>query len=250
MASVLVDKVSVLFPVYDASARSLKNALIASTIGGRVMADRSRDIQVEALSDLSLHIEHGERVALVGHNGAGKSTVLRTLAGIYEPYTGRVVVEGRTVPLFDMALGMDMESTGHENILLRGMFLGFSRKEINRRAPAIAEFAGLGSFLNIPVKAYSSGMVARLAFAISTAIEPDVLLIDEGVGAGDAAFLDRANRRLEELIERTRVLVLASHDENLLRRWCNRGFLFEKGRCVMAGPVEEVLERYHQSLKR
>ncbi len=250
VASILLDEVSVEFAVYDMTARSLKNALIASTTGGRVVANAKEYVGVRALNDLSLQVDHGERIALVGHNGAGKSTVLRVLAGIYEPFKGHVVIEGKPVPLFDMSLGMDAESTGYENILLRGMFLGFNRREISERAGEIAEFAGLGSFLDIPVKAYSTGMAARLAFAISTAIEPDILLVDEGVGAGDAAFLEKANRRLEKMFERTRILVLASHNEDLLRRWCDRGLLLEKGQCVKTGSIDEVLDQYHENVAR
>ena len=245
MASVVVENISVTFPVYGAASRSLKNALIASTTGGRVTTDVKERVTIQALTNLSLQINHGERVALIGHNGAGKSTVLRVINGIYEPQVGRVLVEGRTVPLFDTSLGMDLESTGYENILLRGMYLGFSRTEIRAKTQEIADFTELGSFLEMPAKTYSTGMVARLAFAISTSIEPDILLIDEGISAGDAAFLEKAKQRLEDLIERTRILILASHDEQLVRRWCNRAVLFEKGRCVSVGSVDEILRQYH-----
>lgn len=245
MSSIFVDNVSVTFPVYGTNSRSLKYALIASTTGGRVMSDIRERVSIQALTEVSLQINHGERVALIGHNGAGKSTMLRVLNGIYEPQIGRMVVEGRTVPLFDVSLGMDPESTGYENILLRGMFLGFSRAEILDKTHEIADFAGLGSFLDMPMKTYSSGMAARLAFATSTSIEPDILLIDEGIGAGDAAFLEKANQRLEDLIERTRILILASHDEQLVRRWCSKAVLFEKGRNVNVGPVDEIFAQYH-----
>src|SRR5664280_3146237 len=141
------------------------------------MTDVKERVSIQALTDFSLQVNHGERVALIGHNGAGKSTLLRVLNGIYEPQVGRVVVEVRSVPLFDMSLVMDPESTGYENILLRGMYFGFSRTEIRDRVQEIADFAGLGSFLDMPVKTYSTGMAARLAFAISTAIEPDILSV-------------------------------------------------------------------------
>jgi ABC-2 type transport system ATP-binding protein/lipopolysaccharide transport system ATP-binding protein len=248
VASIVVENISVIFPVYGARSRSLKNALIASTTGGRVMTDVKEHVSIEALTDFSIQINHGERIGLIGHNGAGKSTLLRVLNGIYEPQVGRVVVEGRTVPLFDMSLGTDPESTGYENILLRGMYLGFTRAEIRDKVQEIADFAGLGSFLDMPVKTYSTGMAARLTFAISTAIEPDILLIDEGIGAGDAAFLEKAKQRLEDLIERTRILILASHDEQLVRRWCSKAVLFEKGRSVNMGPVDEILAQYHTGL--
>lgn len=248
MASILLDTISVHFSVYDASARSLKKTLIASTTGGRLTTDVKEHVRIQALTEFSLQINHGERVALIGHNGAGKSTLLRVLNGIYEPNAGRVVIEGRTVPLFDMALGMDPESTGYENIVLRGMYLGFSHADIRKRVNEIAEFAELGSFLDIPVKTYSTGMAARLAFAISTAIEPDILLIDEGVGAGDAAFMAKAHRRLEELIARTGILILSSHNETLVRQWCSKAVLLEKGRRVNIGPIDQILAQYHSGL--
>jgi ABC-2 type transport system ATP-binding protein len=244
VASIVLDNISVTFPVYGASSRSLKNTLIASTTGGRVMTDVKERVSIQALTNFSLQVNHGERVALIGHNGSGKSTLLRVLNGIYEPQVGRVVVEGRSVPLFDMSLGMDPESTGYENILFRGMYLGFSRTEIRDKVQEIAEFAGLGQFIDMPTKTYSTGMAARLAFAISTAIEPDILLIDEGIGAGDAAFLEKAQQRLENMIERTRILILASHDEALIRRWCSKAVLFEKGRCVGVGSVEDIFAQY------
>jgi len=248
VASILVENISVTFPVYGASSRSLKNALIASTTGGRVMTDAKEHVRIQALTDFSLKVEHGERVGLIGHNGAGKSTILRVLNGIYEPQVGRVLVTGRTVPLFDMSLGMDPESTGYENVLLRGMYLGFTRAEVREKVQEIADFAGLGSFLDMPVKTYSTGMAARLTFAISTSIDPDILLVDEGIGAGDAAFLEKANRRLENLVARSGILVLASHDESLVRRWCSKAVLLEKGRSVNVGPVEEILAQYHAEL--
>jgi len=244
MASILLENISVTFPVYGATSRSLKNTLIASTTGGRVMADVTEFVRIQALNDFSLRVNHGERIGLIGHNGAGKSTLLRVLNGIYEPQVGRVLIEGRTVPLFDMSLGMDPESTGYENIVLRGMYLGFKRDEICEKIKEIADFAGLGSFLDMPVKTYSTGMAARLAFAVSTSIEPDILLVDEGIGAGDAAFLQKAKQRLEVLIERTRILILASHDEQLVRRW-SKAVLFEKGRGVNVGPVDDILAQYH-----
>ena len=249
MASILVENISVTFPVYGASSRSLANTFISSTSGGKLMADVKAHFRIEALADFSLLVNHGERIGLIGHNGAGKSTLLRVLNGIYEPQVGRVLVEGRTVPLFDMSLGLDPESTGYENILLRGMFLGFSRAEIRPKVAEIADFAGLGSFIDMPMKTYSTGMAARLAFAISTAIEPDILLIDEGIGAGDAAFLEKAKQRLDNMIERTRILILASHDEQLIRRWCSKAVLFEKGRCVNAGPTDEIIAQYHAGFR-
>lgn len=244
MAAICLDHISLAFPIYDSSSRSLRRQLIRAGTGGRVRTDAGKHVQVQALEDISFSLAHGDRLALVGHNGAGKSTLLRVLAGIYEPLSGRMYVEGRTVPLFDMSLGMDPEATGYENIRLRSMMLGLSRAESDAKTEEIADFAELGSFLDMPVKTYSAGMRARLAFAISTCVEPEILLLDEGIGAGDAAFMEKANRRLEEFIRRTGILVLASHSQALLQSWCDKAILLNQGRVIAAGPVDEVLERY------
>jgi ABC-type polysaccharide/polyol phosphate transport system ATPase subunit len=243
MAFIRLDDVSVDFPIYSAPGRSLKHRFLAASTGGLIGAKDGR-ISIKALDRVSVAIEHGDRVGLVGHNGAGKTTLLRVIAGIYEPVIGTVAVEGRTVPLFDVGLGIDLESSGLENIQLRGLFLGLSKAEIRRKTDEIAEFTGLGPFLDMPLRTYSSGMQARLTFAISTCIDPEVLLLDEGIGVGDAAFMEQATRRLDRLVQQTGILVLASHSEDLLRRLCNKAFLFEHGRLAASGSVDEILHRY------
>lgn len=248
MASIVLDRVSVSFPIYDAASRSLKKQLMAAAVGGRIQADPGHQhlTLVQALEDVSLRFEHGDRVALVGHNGAGKTTLLRVLAGIYEPVSGSVHIEGHAAPLFDITLGMDPESTGYENIVMRGLFLGLSPAAIREQVDKIAEFTELGHFLNLPMRTYSAGMRMRLAFAVSTSIEPDILLIDEGIGAGDAAFIEKANRRLTEFTNKAAIIVLASHTESLVRSLCTKAVLIEHGRLEAAGPVEDVLERYQE----
>src|SRR5262245_43159422 len=196
MACISLDEVSVSFPVYNTNARSLKKSMLAMTTGGRIGTDLDDTLYVKALDSVSLVFEHGDRVGLVGHNGAGKTTLLRVLAGIYEPVGGRFYAEGRIAPMFDPMLGMDMESTGYENIVLRGLFLGLSPAEIEARIDEIAEFAELGQYLAMPVRTYSSGMAMRLAFAVSTCIDPDILLMDEWLSTGDNSFVDKAERRL------------------------------------------------------
>jgi ABC-2 type transport system ATP-binding protein/lipopolysaccharide transport system ATP-binding protein len=183
-------------------------------------------------------------VGLVGHNGAGKTTLLRVLAGIYEPTIGKAKISGHAAPLFDVALGMDPESTGYENIVLRGLFLGLSKSEIDARVDEIAEFTELGSFLELPIRTYSAGMRMRLAFAVSTSIEPDILLLDEGIGAGDAAFLEKASRRLKEFTEKAAIIVLASHSEALITQMCDKAVLMEHGKILRVGETEDVLEHY------
>lgn len=246
MASIRLENVSVSFPVYSASTRSLKNRLIQSATGGQIRADATsqRISVVQALQDINLSLESGDRIGLLGHNGAGKTTLLRVLGGIYEPNCGRVLVEGSTVPLFDISLGMDQESTGYENIILRGLFLGLTRQQIRQRMDEIAEFTELGDFLALPIRTYSAGMQMRLAFAVSTSVVPDILLLDEGIGAGDASFLQKARERLRRFTEQVSIIVLSSHSEDLVTNMCSKAILMEHGRIVCAGPTEEVLVRY------
>lgn len=245
MASIHLRHVSVSFPVYDVSSRSLKKRLLSSATGGRITEDAGGRIPVvQALENLNIALEHGSRVGLVGHNGAGKTTLLRVLAGIYEPNEGVVDVNGQVAPMFDQSLGMDPESSGFENIILRGLCLGMSKREILSRTEDIAIFTELGDFLNLPIRTYSDGMRTRLAFAISTAIRPDILLLDEGIAAGDAAFLEKANKRLDAFTEQASILVLASHSNTLLSRMCSSAILMEHGRMVAQGTTEEILAIY------
>ena len=245
MPSIELDNVSVVFPVYSAGSRSLKNALVAATTGGRIGSD-AKHVVIQALDQVSLQLHDGDRVALIGHNGAGKTTLLRVLAGIYEPRVGSIRIEGRVTPMFDINLGIDPESTGYENIILRGLYLGLTRAEILARRDSVAEFTELGPFLDIPVRTYSAGMQARLAFAMATCIEPEILLLDEGIGAGDASFLEKANERLDQFIKKAGILVLASHSIDLVRRLCNRALLMEHGRLVWGGGIEDGLALYHE----
>jgi ABC-type polysaccharide/polyol phosphate transport system ATPase subunit len=240
-----MDRVSVSFPIYDAKSRSIKKRVLTAAGRGRIATGESNHVVIRALNDVSLNIEHGERVGLIGRNGAGKTTLLRVMAGIYEPPAGTVEVEGRVAPLFDIGMGMDPESSGYENILLRGLYLGLRKAEIRAKIDEIAEFTELGEFLEMPLRTYSAGMFARLAFAISTSIDPEILLLDEGIGAGDEAFLEKAKQRLDAMINRARILVLASHSDELVRKLCNRAILMQNGQIVASGSTDEMLERYH-----
>jgi ABC-type polysaccharide/polyol phosphate transport system ATPase subunit len=249
MPSIELNNVSVSFPVYSAGARSLKNAMISATTGGRI-GNKANHLVVQALDQVSMSFEHGDRVALVGHNGAGKTTLLRVIAGIFEPPVGTVRVEGKVTPMFDTGLGIDPDFTGNENIILRGLYLGLTKSEIMARMNDIAAFTELGQFLELPVRTYSLGMQARLAFTMATCIEPEILLLDEGIGAGDEAFLDKANVRLDTFIAKTGILVLASHHIELIRRFCNKAVLMEHGRVQLAGGIDEVIEAYRAGAER
>jgi lipopolysaccharide transport system ATP-binding protein len=224
------------FPVYGADAKSLKKSLAAVTVGGR-LGSHARVTEVTALSNLNLELKAGDRLGLVGHNGSGKTTLLRALSGAYEPDDGQVEVRGRIAALLDLSLGIDPSATGLDNIRLRGRISGLSSREIEQRMDEIAEFTGLGPFLAMPVKTYSAGMQARLAFAAATAVDADVLLMDEWIAVGDAEFQKLAHRRLLKLVERAGILVLASHDHDLLRLYCNKVMRLKAG---VASPVADI----------
>jgi ABC-2 type transport system ATP-binding protein/lipopolysaccharide transport system ATP-binding protein len=244
MASIRLDHVSVSFPIYSAGSRSIRARLMAAGSGRRIGTDGASHVVVRGLADVTAEIAHGDRVALIGRNGAGKTTLLRVMAGIYEPTAGLAIIDGKVAPLFDVGLGMDPESSGYENILLRGLYLGLSRAEIRAKADEIAEFTELGPFLSLPLRTYSAGMQARLSFAVSTCIDPEILLLDEAIGAGDASFLEKARQRLDGFVARAGILVLASHAEGLVRQLCTTAILLDQGGLVAMGPIDEVLERY------
>ena len=199
---------------------------------------------VKALKDLSLTIKSGERVGIIGHNGAGKSTLLKVLAGIYPPQRGRVTIDGHVCPLFEFVTGFEMEATGWENIRTRALLLGMSPREIDQKIDGIAAFSNLGEFLDIPVRHYSSGMFVRLAFATSTAVDPQILLLDEVMAAGDAAFIESAKQRMNELMLRASIVVFASHSLDVLPSFCNRTILLKQGQVVADGPTADVIELY------
>ena len=231
------------FPIFDAKSRSLKKAVMSSA-GGAIGKNDSNTVVVEALRDINLHLREGDRVGLVGHNGAGKSTLLRLLSGIYEPTRGVADVRGRVAPVFDLGVGMDPEISGYENIIIRGLFLGQTRKQMKDKMDEIAEFSELGDYLSMPLRTYSTGMRVRLALGVVTSIEPEILLLDEGIGAVDAAFMAKARVRLAELVKRSGILVFASHSNDFLAQLCNTALWVDKGEIKQAGLVDEVVEAY------
>jgi homopolymeric O-antigen transport system ATP-binding protein len=245
MAYISLKNVGVSFPVLQAKSRSLRRSLLRSTVGGFLgNAKGEGKMYVDALSNIDLEIRAGDRVALIGHNGAGKSTLLRVLAGVYPPSSGEIAISARCMPLFDIHLGLEDEATGLENIVLRGLLLGHQRSEIKKRVDMIADFSGLGSFLNLPVRTYSSGMVFRLLFSIAVSVESDIILMDEWIAAGDQAFIAKVDARLRQLVDRSRVLVLASHNHALLESLCNRAIVLECGRITFDGSVSDALGAY------
>ncbi len=243
MASLVARGLSVDFPIYHGNSRSLKRHVFARA-SGRLQQDEKSRIVVNALRDISLDLRSGDRLGLIGGNGAGKTTLLRTLAGIYEPVHGRVEIEGRVGALLDANLGMNFDLTGRENIALRGLYNGLSRPELGRLEEDVEEFAELGDFLDLPMRFYSAGMNVRLGFALATAIRPEVLLMDEWLLAGDAAFMEKASLRLETVVRQAEVLVLSSHAPAIILNWSTRVIRMENGRIVDDGPPQEVMDRY------
>ncbi|MTD57801.1 galactan export ABC transporter ATP-binding subunit Wzt/RfbE [Amycolatopsis pithecellobii] len=242
MVSIDVQNAYVDFPIFDAKTRSLKKQVLGK-VGGKIGTE-SRVPVIEALQDVSLSLSDGDRVGLVGHNGAGKSTLLRLLSGIYEPTRGTAHVEGKVAPVFDLGIGMDPEISGYENIMIRGLFLGMTRKQMEKRVDDIAEFTELGDYLQMPLRTYSTGMRVRLALGVVTTIDPEILILDEGIGAVDAAFLNKARDRLVDLVRRSGLLVFASHADDLLLELCTTAIWMDEGRMRMAGSLRDVLTAY------
>lgn len=262
MRSIIAKDVHVEFPIYDNYMRSLRHKLglgrLAHSInriayrklnvGGQIGRGQTGRVVIKALDGLTFEIHNGDRVGVLGQNGSGKTTLLRALAGIYEPVSGEIAISGRIVPLFDLQLGMDPDATGMENIWLRGKMLDLTTHQIQAALSDIANFTELGDFLYMPIRTYSQGMMLRLAFAISTAITPEILILDEMIGAGDAAFLERANIRLNNFIAKTGILVIATHTFDILRQWCNKAMLLSQGKLVAFGSVEEVIAEYEKMI--
>jgi len=236
-----LDGVSLRFVNYADKQYSLKRAVLDLVLRREATAPRG---EFWALRDINFRIGQGERVGIVGGNGAGKSTLLRLLARIYPPTIGQIAVRGSVAPLIEMGAGFNHELSGTDNIVFNGAMLGFSRSQMLAKAEGIYEFTGLREFADLPLKYYSSGMYMRLAFAIATEVHPDILLIDEALGVGDAAFLEKAKARLRDLFERSKAVVLVSHNMESLRELCARGIWIQHGRLVADGPIDAVIDEY------
>lgn len=243
MSAIRANDLCLDYPVVGIGSRSLKNRLLGAATGGLISGGDGIPV-VSALRKLSFELNEGDRVGLIGHNGAGKSTLLKVLAGIYQPTAGELQVAGRVVSTLNLALGNEPEATGYENIITRGLLLGMKKKEIERRLDEISAFTELGEYLSMPVRIYSSGMLTRLAFATVTAMDADILLMDEVIGTGDASFMEKAERRLNDFLSRSSVLVLASHSEATVRKFCSKAIMLEHGQLVGFGGVDEIFSVY------
>lgn len=233
MAVIYARDLVVEFPIYGmTSHRSFKKSLLNVATGGILAKDTANRVLVRALDNLSFVFNEGDRVGLVGHNGSGKTTLLQVLAGIYEPGRGELRVDGRVTSMLGITLGMDAEVTGLENVYLRGRLMGLTRRRIDTMVDDIADFAGIGDYLHLPLRTYSSGMAMRLAFAVATAVDADIILMDEWLSVGDAEFVQKAKGRLDQLVGNARLVVLASHNHALVRDQCNIILTLEHGRIM------------------
>ena len=244
MVKITFKSLSISFPVFNATGRSITSSLLKVATGGRLDADTNGHVVVRALENISFEFCEGERVAILGHNGAGKSTLLRALSGVYAPTTGEAQIDGEVGSLIDLSLGINPEATGRENIFIRGALLGLSKKSIRSRFKEVVEFSELGDFIEMPVRTYSSGMHLRLAFAVSTIVRPEILLMDEWLSVGDSDFQHKAEERLREIVSETKILVIATHSKELVETVCNRVIWLEHGQIKMDGPVHEVSKAY------
>lgn len=248
MAKISLKSVSLEFPIYGLSAQSLKKQLLRVSTGGRFGKANHRDlITINALKNINLELKAGDRLGLIGHNGAGKSTLLRVISKIYEPTHGQVHIQGKISALLDVMMGMDGESTGYENIIIRGVLHGLSRREIADKQEEIREFTELGDYLAMPVRTYSSGMVLRLAFGIATSIVPEILVLDEVIGTGDANFMNKSQKRIQSMIKNSEIVILSSHDSSVIEKNCNLVLLLNAGEITYFGPTEEGLAFYRSS---
>lgn len=244
MVGIKFNQVGVSIPIFNANGRSLTSRLLEVATGGRLDADPKGKVSVQALSEISFEFFPGDKVALLGHNGAGKSTLLRAIGGVYKPTTGNAEISGKTASLIDINLGINPEATGEENIYIRGALLGFSKAELSEKYAEIVDFSELGDFIKMPVRTYSSGMQLRLAFAISTIVRPEILIMDEWLSVGDESFQVKAEARLQSVVEHSDILVIATHSRELVERVCNKVIWLEHGQVKMQGNTKEVLPKY------
>ena len=243
MAVISLNDVSVEIPIYEVAGASLRKAILERAVGGR-FGRSGAHVTVSALRNVTFEASDGDRIALVGNNGSGKSTLLRVLSDVYPPTSGTVRVQGHVSPMFDATLGMSMDATGMENIWLCGKIWGLSHTQIEESIDYIVAFTELGNYLDIPVRTYSAGMIMRLAFAIATVRNPEILLLDEIIGVGDAAFFDKAFTRLQGIVKRSRILFVASHADAILKLLCNKAIWLKNGEMIAYGDIETVIASY------
>ncbi|WP_426029392.1 ABC transporter ATP-binding protein [Caulobacter sp. DWP3-1-3b2] len=237
---VSLERVGLVYPIYSIRAQSLRHAAINLAVGGRLLKGSNDVVHVSALNNVSFRLHEGDRLGLVGHNGSGKTTLLKVLAGVYEPSEGKIDVRGQVSSMLDIGHGVDWEATGVDNIKIMSRLRGLRGREIRERMDDIINFSELGGYADLPMKSYSAGMSARLMFTLATSFTSDVLILDEWLGAGDAAFLHKVAERMTSLVSQARVLVLASHNFALLDSTCNKILVLDKGQVAFFGPKEDL----------
>ncbi len=244
-----VQNITVDIPVYD-SSRSLRNLVRNRFLGGSIQKTTTgHHVSVRALDDISFSLEEGDRLGLIGHNGAGKSSLLNVLGGVYIPHKGIIKTTGKVTSLFNLNLGLDNDDTGYENIYTMGMYYGLTKKTIDAKKDEIIEFSELGDYIYLPARTYSTGMVLRLCFAVVTSLDPEILLMDEDIGVVDSSFAKKAIKRLEYFYNKIGILVIASHSDELIRKMCNKAMLLDHGRIIRFGGVDEVMECYGKTIE-
>lgn len=246
MANIIIEDLSIKFRIYHNRSPSLKDGF-ANLVKRNKISSYS---DFWAIKDISLSIKEGDRVGVVGHNGAGKSTLLKALCRVYESDFGKITINGRIAPLLEIGAGFHPEFTGRENIYLNGAILGYSKQQIAEIESDVIAFAEQDEFIDTPIKYYSTGMYMRLAFSLATAVQPDILILDEVFAGGDAGFISKAKTRMNEIISKAKILILVSHDESLIRSFCNRIIWLDHGRLVADGGVSEIMDKYAASLEK
>lgn len=228
MPLITANNLNISFSVFGVKSRSLKSKIINQFTGGN-LTSYDNDVYIHALKDINFSFYEGDRVGIYGHNGSGKSTLLRALAGVYSPTHGELIIKGSVTPLLDIFLGLNSDSTGYENIISRGLILGFSIDEIMNKIDEIINFSGIGQFIDLPLRTYSSGMQMRLAFSISTSFKSNILLVDEWMSTGDEDFQKISTKRFNTLIDNAKIFFIASHEKKLLKKLCNKFLILDKG---------------------
>ncbi|MDU0332793.1 ABC transporter ATP-binding protein [Paenibacillus sp. 3LSP] len=236
--SIKLDGVSVVFDLHKENIRSFKEFIIKK-LKGQLNYER-----FYALNNITLSISKGEVVGILGFNGAGKSTLLKTIAGVLAPTEGKIETRGKIAPLIELGAGFDMELTARENIFLNGAILGYSRKFIEGKFEDIVDFAEIHEFLDVPLKNYSSGMIARIGFSIATVVKPDILIIDEILSVGDYAFQQKCEKRIKSMISDDTTVILVSHSIEQIRSMCQKAFLLNRGNLIAFGEVNEICDKY------
>ncbi|GGZ25695.1 ABC transporter ATP-binding protein [Asticcacaulis endophyticus] len=245
MASIDVNGLTIDYPVYGVSARNIRSTVANLFLGGTILKNKSDTIFVESLANVSFSLKSGDRLGVIGENGAGKTTLLRAISGFLPPSRGSVTTKGSLASLINVGAGLDPDRTGRENAVIMSLILGARKKDLDAIIVDIIAFAELGAFFDMPVRAYSAGMILRLSFAVSTVIDPNILVLDEGILAGDQHFIGKARDRMDRIYRNTDIIVLSSHSMELIDSVCNKVLLLNRGKVAFLGDVKTGIQLYN-----